>query len=183
MGGPQALKKIFSALPPDFPLPIVAVQHMSHGFIGGYAEWLNNDTKLQVKNATNLEKIKPGVIYLAPDDHHLEIERFNGHLHTKLVHGNPVDGFYPSITVLLNSVAHVCGPKAIGALLTGMGSDGAQGLLELKKQHGHTFIQDKESSIVFGMAGIAQSMGAADVMVKLEDIADYLKKITRDNYS
>ena len=90
---------------------------------------------------------------MAPDNHHLIIERINGHLHTKLVKGEIVDGFYPSITVLLKSVSKACGEKAIGGLLTGMGSDGAQGLLEMKRAHSHTFIQDKESCIVFGMAG------------------------------
>ncbi len=180
VGGPLALKTIFSELPASFPLPIVVVQHMSMGFINGYIQWLDDCVKLHVKAAADLELLKKGMIYVAPDNYHLEVVRINGKLHAKLVKGCQVDGFYPSITVLLNSVAKQCGNKAIGALLTGMGSDGAQGLLEVKRAHGHTFIQDKESAVVFGMAGVAQSMGAVDDVVKLDAIANYLNDITRN---
>lgn len=179
VGGPQALKIILSELPQNFPLPILIVQHMSYGFINGYAEWLNNHTKLLIKNAVHLESIQHGTVYIAPDNCHMQIERIHGKLHIKLVEGRPVDGFYPSITMLLNSVAKISGYRAIGCLLTGMGSDGAQGLLELKKAHGHTIIQDKESCVVFGMAGVAESLGAVDVVVKLSSIANYLKELTR----
>lgn len=180
IGGPLALKTIFSALPANFPLPIVVVQHMSLGFINGYIQWLNEFANLTVKEAVHLEPLTKGTIYIAPDNAHLEVVRVHDKLHAKLVKGNPVDGFYPSITVLLNSVAKECRNKAVGALLTGMGSDGAQGLFELKQAHSHTFIQDKESAVVFGMAGVAQSMGAVDTVVKLDAIANYLNDIARN---
>lgn len=179
VGGPQTLKKIFSQLPHNFALPIVIVQHMSPGFIGGYAEWLASYSKLAVKCADDMERIKNGTIYLAPDDHHLIIERIHGHLHAKLVKGEVIDGFYPSITALLKSVTKACGERAIGGLLTGMGSDGAQGLLEMKRAHSHTFIQDKESCIVFGMAAVAQSLGAVDEVIQLDNIADRLQQLSR----
>ena len=90
----------------------------------------------------------------------------------------PVSGFFPSITVLLQSIAKHCGNRAIGILLTGMGSDGAEGLLTLKKAHGHTLIQDPKSAIVFGMAGVAQTLGAVDKVINLDQFAEYLIKIT-----
>jgi len=177
VGGPIAMKTILSKLPANFPIPIVVVQHMSHGFISGYADWLSSFTPLRVKDAGQFELLKKGTVYIAPDKHHLEIQRVHGKLHTRLIQGNTVDGFYPSITVLLKSVAKTCEEKAIGILLTGMGHDGAQGLLDIKNAHGHTIIQDPESAVVFGMAGVAQSMGAVDRVIKLDNIANYLIEI------
>lgn len=174
VGGPLALKTIFSRLPETFPVPIVLVQHMAAGFLGGYVKWLDNITSMQVKEAENLEALQKGIIYIAPDSHHFEVDRHSGKLIAKLRKGDFVDGFCPSITVLMNSVARVCKKNTLGMLLTGMGSDGASGLWEIKKAGGHTIIQDQESAIVFGMAGVAQSLGAVDKVVPLDKIADYL---------
>jgi two-component system chemotaxis response regulator CheB len=179
VGGPQALKLIFSQLPPDFPLPIVVVQHMTKGFMTGFTTWLNNHTQFTVKDAVHHELLKKGVIYFAADDHHLTIERKEEGLRAVLMSGSSVSGFCPSITVLLQSVATVCGKNAIGILLTGMGHDGAQGLLELKKSQGHTIIQDEKSAVVFGMGGVAQSLGAVDRVVELDNIANYLANIVK----
>jgi len=178
VGGPQALNSILMKLPIDFPLPIVIVQHMTQGFIKGFTKWLNANTELTIKNPENNEVLTKGYVYLAPDGHHLEIARSKQHLIAKLVKGKPVTGFCPSVTSLFQSVAKVCGKNAIGILLTGMGSDGAKGLLDLKHAHAHTIIQDEESAVVFGMAGVAQSLGAVDKVVELELMADYLVKIT-----
>jgi two-component system chemotaxis response regulator CheB len=177
VGGPQALKNILSKLPSNFPVPIVIVQHMAHGFIGGLTKWLNQHSSLNIKCAESHEVLQAGTVYLAPDHHHLKVKRVGSKLIANLDKGEPVSGFYPSITVLLDSIAETCGDKAVAALLTGMGSDGASGLLEIKSQKGHTIIQDPESCIVFGMAGIAQSLGAVDKVVKLNEIAAYLSKL------
>lgn len=180
VGGPQALKIILSKLPADFPLPIAIVQHMTLGFINGFATWLNDNTPLKVKIAANKEILEKGTVYLAPDHFHLKIEReISGNLLTRLVKQSPVSGFCPSVTVLLQSVAKVCGKNAIGMLLTGMGDDGAQGLLELKKQNSHTIIQDKASTIVFGMGNVALSLGAVDKIIQLNEISNYLIGITQ----
>lgn len=179
VGGPQALRQIFSKLDRNFPLPIVVVQHMTRGFINGFASWLNNNTALMIVHAEDNEVLKSGTVYFAPDQYHLEVKRHQNNLMSRLVTGPPVSGFCPSITVLFQSVARVCGKNAIGVLLTGMGSDGAQGLLEIKNSKGHTFIQDQETAVVFGMAGVAQSIGAVDKVVELDKIADYLIAITR----
>ncbi|WP_454781636.1 chemotaxis-specific protein-glutamate methyltransferase CheB [Legionella sp. WA2022007384] len=177
VGGPMALKTILSQLGPDFPLPIMIVQHMSPGFIRGFAQWLEENTHLKVKNAVNYEPLQKGTVYVAPEHKHMEIERVHEQLVCKLVDGPPVSGFCPSITRLLHSIAKVSGNKAIGILLTGMSDDGSEGLLELKKAHGHTLIQNQESSIVFGMGAVAQSLNAVDQVIGLEQIASYLTKI------
>jgi len=179
VGGPQVLKKILSNLPADFPIPILIVQHMTPGFINGFTQWLNENVPLRVKNAEHQEELRRGAVYFAPDHFHLEVTRVRKKLVANLVKSNPVSGFCPSATVLLNSVAKVCKENAIGILLTGMGSDGAQGLWELKKVHGHTLIQDPKSTVVFGMAGVAQSLGAVDKVIEIDQFADYLLKITK----
>ena len=178
IGGTQALNAILSKLPIDFPVPIVIVQHMMPGFITSFTKWLDDNTQLAVQEITDKQVLKKGTVYFATDHLHFEIQRQNGHLMSKLVKAPPVSGFCPSITVLLQSVAKNCGRRAIGILLTGMGSDGAEGLLAMKEAHGHTIIQDKDSSIVFGMAGVAQTLGAVENILKLNKIADYLIKIT-----
>ncbi len=178
VGGPQALKEILSHLPANFPIPIVIVQHMTAGFMGGFVKWLSDMTPLHVKEAQNRELLQAGTVYLAPDNYHLEVARAQGYPVARLMKGLPVSGFCPSATVLLQSVAEYYGKKAIGVLLTGMGSDGAQGLLKLKHAQGHTLIQDPESAVVFGMPGVAQSLNAVDKIVDLDKIADYLIAIT-----
>jgi two-component system chemotaxis response regulator CheB len=178
VGGPQALKTILTKLPASFPIPIVIVQHMTIGFMLGFTNWLNQQCALKVKIAEPAEELLAGHVYFAPDHHHLEVNRRNGKLIAHLAKTPPVSGFCPSATVLLKSVAVTSGKHAVGALLTGMGNDGAQGLLDLKNAHGHTFIQDKESAVVFGMAGVAQSLNAADKIVPLSKIAIYLISLT-----
>lgn len=177
VGGPQVLKKILSALPADFPVPIVIVQHMTYGFIQGFVKWLNNNIALNVKNAEQDEVLQNGTVYFAPDAYHLEICNQQGKLTANLTTGHPESGFRPSATVLLNSVAKTCGKHAIGILLTGMGNDGAKGLLALKQAQGHTLIQDPDSAVVFGMAGVAQSLGAVDKVIDVDQFADYLKTL------
>lgn len=178
VGGPQALKVILTALPKTFNVPIVVVQHMTDGFINGFATWLKENTQVNVKIAENNEVLSNNVIYIAPDHSHCEIIQLANKIMIRLTNGPPVSGFCPSIDVLMKSIAQVCGKHGIGILLTGMGSDGAAGLLELKKVGGHTIIQDQESTVVFGMAGVAQSLGAVDVVVELNKMADYLIHLT-----
>lgn len=178
IGGPQALKLILSNLPKDFPVPIVIVQHMTNGFISGFSKWLDKHVELHVKDAEDQEVLKAGTVYFAPDNYHLTVQRSKQHLIAALVNSDPVSGFCPSATVLFESVAKTCKKQGIGILLTGMGNDGAQGLLELKQAHGHTLIQDPESAVVFGMAGVAQSLGAVDKVVELSQMAKYLIHIT-----
>jgi two-component system, chemotaxis family, protein-glutamate methylesterase/glutaminase len=177
VGGPVALKTILTQLSPDFPLPIMVVQHMSSDFIRGFTQWLAANVPLKVKTAVNHEPLEKGTVYVASQHKHMEIERIQEKLVCKLVGGAPVSGFCPSITRLLQSIARVSGQRGIGILLTGMSDDGTEGLLELKNAHGLTLIQDQESSIVFGMGAVAQTLNAVDQVMGLQDIASYLTKI------
>ena len=177
VGGPQALKIILSNLPENFPVPIVIVQHMAAGFIEGFCNWLNASCALTVKCITNQEELKPGTVYFAPENCHLKVYKAGAKLRGLLQQGAPITGFCPSITVLFQSIAQVCGKQAVGILLTGMGKDGAQGLLELKQKGAHTLIQDKKSCVVFGMAGFAESMGAVDKTLELKQFITYFMQI------
>jgi len=179
VGGPNALKTILGPLPANFPIPIVIVQHMTKGFINGFAKWLDQQCKLDVKTAEDQETLVKGTVYFAPDNGHLEIHNKNGAIKARIVDSLPVSGFRPSISVLFHSLANTCGKNAIGGLLTGMGNDGAAGLLELRERGGATFIQDPDSAVVFGMAGVAESLGAAQEVIELSQVADYLIKITQ----
>jgi two-component system chemotaxis response regulator CheB len=177
IGGPQVLNFILQKLPANFPLPVVIVQHMSVGFIQGFAKWLDENIAMHVKLARQNEIFQAGTVYFAPDNTHLAVVREGTHLKANLVSSAAVSGFRPSATVLLESVAKVSGQHAVGGLLTGMGNDGAVGLLAVKNHHGTTFIQDPDSAVVFGMAGVAQSLGAVEQVVKLDDIAGYLLQL------
>jgi two-component system chemotaxis response regulator CheB len=177
VGGPQVLSSILTNLPEAFPIPIIVVQHMTPGFMSGFVKWMNNSTTLNVKEATHNEVLSKGTVYFAPDYFHMQIHKDNDKLISKLITAPPVTGFCPSINVLFHSVSTAC-ENSIGVLLTGMGSDGAQGLLDIKEANGHTIIQDEESCVVFGMAGVAQSMGAVDKIVEIGELATYLKSIT-----
>lgn len=169
-GGPQALYEIFSELPSDFPLPIVVVQHITRGFVDGFVKWLKNGAALKIKKAQHGESLLPGTVYIAPDGHHLLID--SGHI--KFSSQGEVDGHKPSITIFFESVAKTYGSKAIGILLTGMGSDGAKGLKAIKDAGGYTIAQDKDTSIVFGMPKTAISIGAVSEVLPLHRISGRL---------
>lgn len=178
VGGPEALKVILTELPENFPLPIVIVQHMTVGFISGFASWLDKNTEIKVKIAEDNERLQKSVVYIAPDDVHMQIAACSNDLMVKLSKSPAISGFCPSVDVLMNSVAKSCGKNALGVLLTGMGCDGAEGLLMIKKSGGHTIIQDPKSAVVFGMASVAQSFGAVDKVIELDKMAEYLLKAT-----
>ena len=173
-GGPQVLHRLLSALPADFPIPVVVVQHITHGFIGGLVEWLQGHTALKVKLAENGEPLRHSSIYFAPDDYHLLIAKSRNGFKARLEKGEPVRGFIPSVDQLFHSVALGCSGQAMGILMTGMGDDGAKGLLEMKRSGCHTLVQDEASSVVFGMAGSALALGAVDRIVELKEIPGYL---------
>lgn len=170
-GGPQVLLEILGAIPSNYPLPIVCVQHISQGFLNGLIDWLNNNCKLKVKIAMTGEKPQPGYIYFPPEKQHLEFDS-NGRFFC--FKGLPVDGHCPSVTVTFNSCAKVFGKNAIGVLLTGMGKDGAQGLLSMYQKGAYTIAQDESSSVVFGMPGEAIRLGAAKKILSPTAIATQL---------
>lgn len=174
-GGPPVLARLLEDLPADFGLPIIVVQHIAAGFVEGLARWLNTAGPLPVTVAEDGERLRPGRVYLAPDDHHLEVA---GRWTVTLSAEDPVDGFRPSATVLFRSVADVAGPSAAAVVLTGMGCDGLDGLRAVQRAGGRIIAQDRESSVVFGMNGAAVGAGLADITVPANQLASCLSRLT-----
>lgn len=176
-GGPQALGQLLQSLGAVKAWPILCVQHMSTGFLEGMISWLGSQTPLPVGLARHGEMPKPGQVYFAPEKAHLRV-RLDGTLAVEP--GEPVDGHQPSATVLLSSVAKAYGNAGIGVLLTGMGADGARGLLEMSRAGATTLAQDEESSVVYGMAKQALEMGAVKKTTSLSEIGTVLLAIAEE---
>lgn len=173
-GGPQVLQRIFSSLPATFPVPILVTQHISKGFTGGLVAWLNDNAQITVKEVEHGESLQAGIVYFAPDEWHVLVRRSSQGLIAHLSDSPLVNGFRPSATPMFQSIAETCRSGAIGGLLTGMGVDGAEGLLAMKKAGGHTFVQDQESAVVYGMPGAAIELDATNQIVQLDRIAAHL---------
>ncbi len=178
-GGPQALQQILSVMPAGFPTPILIAQHIAKGFVQGLVAWLQGNTLLSVKLAEDGELLRKATVYLAPDDYHLEVAGSSNGLISRLRHTAPVNGFRPSATPLLQSVAYNAPGRGIGMVLTGMGGDGAEGLLAMRKAGCHTLVQDDESAVIYGMPGTALAMDAVDEVVKLDKIPAHLIGLVR----
>jgi two-component system chemotaxis response regulator CheB len=167
-GGPDALGKIIGALPAAAPVPILIVQHITVGFHQGLVDWLNNVTPLQVKLGEKGHMPMPGEVILAPGEHHMTVDR-NRRL--VLNEESPVRGHRPSATQLFRSVTNVYGAKAVGVILTGMGDDGADGLVELRRAGGWVIGQDEATCVVYGMPREAAARGAVSEVRPLPEIA------------
>jgi two-component system chemotaxis response regulator CheB len=179
-GGPQVLHRILSLLPASFPVPIVVTQHISKGFVGGLVSWLSGNTLLKVKLAVQDEVLKAGVVYFAPDDQHLRIRRGGSGLMVDLGQDPLCNGFRPSVSLMFKSIAETCQARAIGALLTGMGVDGADGLLALRQAGSHTVVQDEISAVVYGMPGAAIALNAVDQKVDADKMSAYFSRLVRE---
>jgi len=150
---------------------ILITQHMPAGFTTSYAKRLDSLSRIRVKEAVDGERVLPGHAYLAPGGLHLSVERSGANYIARVRDGEAVNRHKPSVEVLFESAARVVGPNALGVMLTGMGADGAQGLLRLRQEGAHTIAQDEATSVVFGMPGEAVALGAATKVHALEDIA------------
>lgn len=171
LGGPRALAALLKALPRDFEPPIVLCQHITPGFADDLARWLASATQHDVREATDGAALLPGRVFVAPSAAHLRVRPTA----TLELDGGPeVGGFKPSCDVLLTTAAESFGDRCIGVVLTGMGRDGALGLLEVRKRGGRTIAQDEATSVVFGMPGEAIALGAAEVVLPLDEIAPRL---------
>ncbi|MFW5878951.1 MAG: chemotaxis-specific protein-glutamate methyltransferase CheB [Myxococcota bacterium] len=175
-GGPAVLAEVLEALPPSFPLPILVVQHLAEGFAPRMASWLDGLSPLNVLIAADGDRPEPGTVYVAPDGAHMFLDEKG--LISLDCNGPPLDGHLPSGTRLLSSLARVWGELAVGAVLTGMGEDGAAGLLEIRKAGGACMAQDEESSVVFGMARVARELGAVEAFVSRSEIAAALVQVS-----
>jgi len=175
-GGPQALASLLPALPADFPSPVLIAQHISEGFAEAMATWLNDLCPLTVTLARAGESLRPGWIYLADSSSHTTLTSDN---RIQLTPCAESDIYHPSCDRLLASVAEVCGRCAVGVILTGMGRDGARGMLDIRRAGGITIGQDEDSSVIFGMNREAILAGAVQSVLPLNAIANELGWLAR----
>lgn len=172
-GGTQALERVLRALGQHCP-GIVVVQHMPEKFTAAFAQRLNQICPFEVKEATNGDRVRPGRVLIAPGGRHLQLKRSGAQYSVAVLDGPPVSRHKPSVDVLFRSVARAAGSNAIGVLMTGMGNDGARGLLEMREAGAVTAVQDKASSVVFGMPKEALALGAAEIDLPLDDIGGFI---------
>ncbi|MBD5529958.1 MAG: chemotaxis response regulator protein-glutamate methylesterase [Lachnospiraceae bacterium] len=170
-GGTEAIFSVVQGFGTDIP-GVVIVQHMPPGFTDMYAKRLDNQCKVIVKEAETGDQVKPGHVLIAPGgDRHMRLVKVNGVYQVECKAGPKVNGHCPSVDVLFDSVAKVAGPKALGIILTGMGGDGARGLLEMRRAGARTIGQDESTCVVYGMPKVAYDLGAVEFQDKLQDIA------------
>ena len=172
-GGTEALLAILEKLPGNLP-PIVITQHMPPIFTNMYAERLNRICKMEVREAKDQDRLYPGLCLIAPGGLQMQVVKDREGLKVSCLEGEKVSGHCPSIDYLFSSVAKECGEHAVGILLTGMGRDGAHGLLLMHETGAYTLGQDEESSVVYGMPMEAYKLGAVDKQGNLSQIANYL---------
>jgi two-component system chemotaxis response regulator CheB len=170
-GGTEALRVLLMALPLDAP-GFVVVQHMPEVFTANFAERLNQLCAVDVREAKDGDRVRPGLVLIAPGNRHTMINRNGAQYVVRVVDGPLVARHRPSVDVLFRSVAQAAGANAVGVIMTGMGDDGADGLLEMKKAGGSTIAQDEQTSVVFGMPKVAIDRGAVDEVLPLQRIAD-----------
>jgi len=169
-GGTEAIKEVLIRMPPDCP-GILVTQHMPEAFTKSFADRLNNLCKIAVKEAENHERILPGHAYVAPGHSHLLLKRSGANYMTELSQAPPVNRHRPSVDVLFRSAANYAGKNAVGVILTGMGKDGAAGMLEMKQAGAYNLAQNEATCVVFGMPKEAIAVGAVDSAVALQDMA------------
>jgi two-component system chemotaxis response regulator CheB len=169
-GGTEALELLLRALPPDAP-PVVIVQHMPQGFTAAFATRLDRACRVEVSEARSGDALEPGRVLIAPGNRHMQVCRAGARLAVEVSDAAPVSRHRPSVDVLFHSVAASAGAAAVGAILTGMGADGAAGLLAMRRRGAATLAQDEASCVVFGMPGAAIAAGAVDEVVPLNRMA------------
>jgi two-component system chemotaxis response regulator CheB len=174
-GGTEALREFLDAMPPDAP-GIAIVQHMPEVFTAQFAKRLNETCRIEVKEAESNDRLVSGRALIAPGNHHLTVRRSGALYFVDVVDGPPVKLHRPSVEVLFRSAAQAAGRNAVGVIMTGMGDDGADGMLELKLAGAHTIAQDEASCVVFGMPKEAIERGGVDEVLPLQRIASAVLK-------
>ncbi len=178
-GGPGALAAILHELPPDFPVPVLVVQHMPPLFTSLLAERLASKTSLRVEEGANGVVIEPGGVWLAPGNFHMTLERVGIEVRIRLDRSPPENSCRPSVDPLFRSVAEIYGPSALVAVLTGMGHDGLRGCERIARAGGQILVQDESSSVVWGMPGNVAKAGLADRVVPLSEFAgEILRRVS-----
>ncbi|HUL65148.1 MAG TPA: chemotaxis response regulator protein-glutamate methylesterase [Burkholderiaceae bacterium] len=174
-GGTEAIREVLQQLPADSPAVLIT-QHMPAGFTRSFAARLNGLCRITVSEAVDGERVLPGHAYIAPGDHHLRLAKSGANYMVAIDASPPVNRHRPSVEVLFKSVAALAGPNALGVMLTGMGSDGARAMLEMKHAGSFNIAQDEATSIVFGMPREAIACGAVDEVLPLQKIAPRLRE-------
>jgi two-component system, chemotaxis family, protein-glutamate methylesterase/glutaminase len=169
-GGVEAIRQVLTPLPIDCP-PIVIAQHMPKGFTARFAQRLDELVDITVTEAVDREPLLPGHAYVAPGDFHLRVEKTSGQLKCRVTQDEIMSGHRPSVDVLFDSVARVVGPMAVGAILTGMGRDGARGLKAMREKGAFTIGQSQDSALIYGMPKVAFEEGAVVEEARVEKIA------------
>lgn len=169
-GGTEAIRELLQVLPPNAP-PIIITQHMPEVFTRTFAEHLNSQCRIGVKEAEDADSVIPGHALIAPGNYHMTLERNGARYSARLNQDPPVNRHRPSVDVMFQSVAQYAGANSIGVILTGMGKDGAQGLLAMKEAGAQTIAQDESTCVVFGMPNEAIKVGATDRVLPLHRIA------------
>ena len=172
-GGPEATLEVMRRLPADIP-PMVIVQHMPKGFTQMYADRLNRICKMEVREARNGDELHRGLALVAPADLQCRVVRIGDKYTVSCTQGEKVSGHRPSVDAMFHSMAEVVRCKMVGIIMTGMGQDGAAGLLEMRKKGAYTIGQDKESSVVYGMPMVANDIGAVCIQASCENVANVL---------
>ncbi len=175
-GGTQALQQVLTAMPANAP-GMTIVQHMPEHFTRAFADRLNELCAIEVKEAEDNDPVLPGRALIAPGNYHMLLHRSGARYYVRVKQGPRVNRHRPSVDVLFKSAAQYAGRNAVGAIMTGMGDDGAQGLLEMKEAGAHTIAQDEASCVVFGMPKVAVDLGAVEHTVPLDQIARQLLKL------
>lgn len=175
-GGTEALKKVLTRMPPNSP-GILVVQHMPAAFTTAFAERLNGLCQVSVHEARNNDPIAPGMALVAPGNYHMLLRRSGARYYVEVKDGPMVHHQRPSVDMLFKSTAKYAGANAVGVILTGMGADGAEGLLEMKQAGAKTIAQDEKTCVVFGMPKEAIKLGAVDKVVPLENIAQEILRM------
>lgn len=178
-GGPPALERVFSGLSSNLGAVFAIVQHLPEGFAESLARRLSNVSDIRVSLAEDAAPMLPGRAYVAPYGRHLIVDRVGGRPVTRLIEGAPLHGVRPAADTLMKSAAEEWGDRSVAVVLTGMGADGAQGALAIKRAGGEVVIQDEETSIVWGMPGTAFKAGAATRAVPITSVAAEVRRILR----
>jgi two-component system chemotaxis response regulator CheB len=177
-GGTEAISDVIKTFPADIPGTVI-VQHMPPVFTGLYADRMNKECVVEVKEAKTGDLVLPGRVLIAPGGYHLQIKKSGASVMVEVINGGKVNGHKPSVDVLFNSVAKHIGRSSLGVILTGMGADGARGLLAMRKAGARTLGQDRESSVVYGMPKVAKDIGGVERELPLQHIPSVIFAIVR----
>jgi two-component system, chemotaxis family, protein-glutamate methylesterase/glutaminase len=178
-GGPSALKIILTKLPADFPAGVAISQHMPKGFTASFAERLNKSSTIRIKEARDGDELERGKALLCPGGSHMFFKKSGGKVVTVLRERKPADKYVPSVDIMMSSLAEVFGSMAMGVVLTGMGNDGATGMLDIKKAGGYTIVESEETAVVFGMPSEVIKAGAAGRVLPISEIPDEMIRLIK----